>query len=235
MAAVVTDPAHETDLMFTTIWFVFVLMAVYFAGIGGAVLVRRKPLIISSGWFISFFILLLAPEMASSVVAFVERIKENAANFRDVSMILFAGMADVWLELLFLLTFSIIYLVFLRIRMRQYTFIGVNEEAIRDAIHYGLQKLEISCKETRAWIKLPELNTRLQIKMRSWGSEGEIKIKDRLQRAFLKKLVKHMRIYFREQNVPTKKAAAIQYLIVGTFVMAFALSEIFPESWINIF
>jgi len=62
MRATVADPMYETDVMFMMFQIVFALMALYFAGIGCAVLVRRKPLIISSGWSVGFFLLLLAPK-----------------------------------------------------------------------------------------------------------------------------------------------------------------------------
>jgi len=234
MTDVVTDLMYETDVMLMMFPIVFALIAMFCTGIGCNVLIRRKPLIISSEWSIGFLVVLLAPAMIDSVAAFLERIKENAASFRDVFMILCAGMGDVWFILLFFLLFFISW-VFLVIGTREYTFIGVSEETIRGAIYYGLQKLGIPYKETRAWIKLPELNTKIQINMRYWGSKGEIKIKDRSQKAFLRKLVKQMRIYFRDQKVPTKKIAAIEYLIVGIFCTVFALSEILPKGWIDIF
>jgi len=225
MAVAVTDPMSEADIMLMVFQSVLVLMALCSAGIGGTVLVRRKPLVFSSAWLMGFIMLLCISPIIDSLITIVERLKENAADFRDISMILFAGLGGAWARLLLTLLLPLVALMLLRIQMPGYMVIGVNEQTIRDAIHYGLQELASLYKEAGATIRLPELNTGLQVKMRLWGDEGELKISDRSQSAFLGKLVMHMRVYFKAQNVPTKKIAATLYLAAAVFLTAILFFE----------
>ena len=220
MAAAATVPLFEADIVDMMLQFAILFMALCLASVGGSVLVRRKPLVFSSAWLLGFIMLLCSSPIVDSLITIVERLRENAADFGDLSMILFAGMGSAWGHLVFALLLPFVFLALWRIQRPGYMVIGVNEETIRDAIRYGLGELGIAYKETGATVRLPELHTGLWIKMRSWGDEGEIKINDRSQIAFFGKLVKHMRVYFKERDIPTRRIAATVYVAAGVFVMA---------------
>jgi hypothetical protein len=190
-------------------------MAVFFFGIGGAVLTKRKPLIVSSRWFFSFMVLAFAPTIVGSVLLLIEQFTQDTVQFRDI-----------WMLLLNPLVFSVL-LLFFWIQMQGYMFLGITDETIRDALHYGLQELKSPYEEILTKIVLSELNTELQISVQSWMGTGQIKIKNRSKKAFLAKLVLRMRMYFEEHDIPTKKITAIFYLIMGGFMTLFAIGMFF--------
>ena len=70
--------------------------------------------------------------------------------------------------------------------MQGYTLFGITDETARDALHYGLQKLDSPYEETLTKIKLPELNTELQISIQPWIGTGQMKIKDHSKGEFLR-------------------------------------------------
>ncbi|MCP4613537.1 MAG: hypothetical protein GY845_33015 [Planctomycetes bacterium] len=190
-------------MMTTTI---SLLMAVFFFVIGGTVLIRKKPLVVSSRCFFGAVVLAFTPLIVNPLIFFVEPFTKNSGNI---------GIS--WIMLLSPLMFLFL-LVFFWFQIQGYMLFGITDETVRDALHYGLQKLNSPFEEILTKIKLSELDTELQISLQSWMGTGLIKIKDRSKRAFLTKLAQHMRIYFKEHDIPTKNITVIFYMIMGGFM-----------------
>lgn len=210
-------------IMFRMFPVVFLLMAVFFLGIGGAVLTRKKPLVVSSRWFFSFMVLAFAPTTGSSLMFLVEQFMQETANIENI-----------WMVLLTLLMFLVLVLFFW-IQMQGYMLLGITDETARDALHSGLQELKSPYEELLTKIRLSELNTELQISVQSWVGTGQIKIKDRSQRAFLAQLALRMRVYFEKHAIPTNKITAILYVIIGIFTGICALGMFFLSNYKDLF
>ena len=99
----------------------------------------------------------------------------------------------------------------------------MTDETLREALHYGLTELRSPYEETLTKIKLSGFDTELQISPQSKLGTGLIKIKVRPKRAYHVKLAQHMRIYFKEHDIPTKNTTAIFCLIMGGFMTLFAI------------
>jgi hypothetical protein len=188
-------------------------MAVFFFVIGGKVLIRKKPLVVSSRCFFGVVVLAFTPLIVNPLIFFffVESFTKNTGNI---------GIS--WIMLLSPLMFLFL-LVFFWFYTQGYMLFGITDETVRDALHYGLQKLNSPFEEILTKIKLSELDTELQISLQSWMGTGLIKIKDRSKRAFLTKLAQHMRIYFKEHDIPTKNITVIFYMIMGGFMTLLAI------------
>jgi hypothetical protein len=142
-------------------------------------------------------------------------------NVVNIEMILFTYIIENWITVLLMLLIPLIYLFVLIVfwfQTQGYTLYGITDETLREALHYGLHELKSPYEEMLTKIKLSELNTELQVSVQSWMGTGLIKIKDRSKRAFLTKLTQHMRIYFKEHDIPTKNITVIFYMIMGGFM-----------------
>lgn len=209
---------------------IFLLLAVFFFVIGGTVLIRKKPLILSSRWLFSFMVLWFTSLIVEQIVYSLQSIfllfSEWNFNIVNVEMILFTYIIENWITVLLMLLIPLMYLFVLIVfwfQTQGYTLYGITDETVRNALHYGLQELKSPYEEMLTKIKLSELDTELQISLQSWMGTGLIKIKDRSKRAFLTKLAQHMRIYFKEHDIATKNTAAIFCLIIGGFMTLLAI------------
>jgi hypothetical protein len=191
--------------------FVCLLMAAFLFGLGGTVLARRKPLVMSFRWFFSVMVLAFAPY---TVLLLIDILTQDPAK-----------IGHMWFLVVSPLMFLVL-LLFSWIQMQGYMLLGVTDETVRDALHYGLQELKTPYKELLTKITLPELNTELQVSVQSWMGTGQIKMKDRSKRAFLSKLMRQMRLYFENHDIPIRNITAIFYLILGGFVLIFAIAMV---------
>ncbi len=197
--------------------FVSLLLTMFFFSLGGIVLVRRKPFVMSSRWLFSVMMLAFTPQMIYPFIRLIDRLTQYTATSENM-----------WFLFLSPLMFLIL-LIFSWIQMQGYMFLGVTDETVRAALHYGLHELKTPYEEILTKISIPDHDTELYVAVQSWMGTGQIRIKDRSKRTFLTQLVLQMRFYYEEHDVPIKKITAIFYLLIGGFMSIFTLAIFFSS------
>jgi hypothetical protein len=69
-------------------------------------------------------------------------------------------------------------------------------------------------------MELIDIDNELNISFMAWLGCGVIKIKNKKDKIIFKKIIDGIKIYFKENNVVSKKIVAVFYLIFGTISIA---------------
>jgi hypothetical protein len=147
--------------------------------------------------------------------------KQNPLFF-SYSGILFAFSLFISLLTLFLI-FSMIFFYFV---MKGYGICCVNDVDFRNSVISSLNYNSIKFEEKMDKIELVDINNELNVPFNAWFGAGTIRIKNKKDKLILQKIIDGIEIYFKGNNIESKKNLAIVHLIIGIFFIAFTISSI---------
>ena len=182
---------------------VFGIAAIFFLVIGLRGLLIKRPFLISQRWFLSIMFAVFIP----TILQFFFLRLPSGFNLIN------------WLNPLI---FGFILLV-MCYQMRGYTAYAVTDASFREVLIEVLQKLQLPYQENLSLIRLTSLEADLQVSVQGWMGTGQIKVKQRAHRAVLRKIVNQMNEHFRMSSVPTNMITCVFLLIMGGFMVMFAI------------
>ncbi len=189
---------------------VFGIAAIFFFVIGLRGLLIKRPFLISQRWFLSIMFAVFIPTILQS---FFLRLP---SGFNLIN----------WLNPL---VFGFILLT-MCYQMRGYTAYAVTDTSFREALIEVLQKLQLPYEESLSLIRLTSIEADLQVSVQGWMGTGQIKVKQRAHGSVLREIVKAMNDHFRISSVPTNMIICVFLLIMGGFMVMFAIGILFIPS-----
>ena len=192
------------DLVFPI---VFGIAAIFFLVIGLRGLLIKRPFLISQRWFLSIMFAVFIPTILQS---FFLRLP---SGFNLIN----------WLNPL---VFGFILLT-MCYQMRGYTAYAVTDTSFREALIEVLQKLQLPYEESLSLIRLTSIEADLQVSVQGWMGTGQIKVKQRAHGSVLREIVKAMNDHFRMSSAPTNMITCVFLLIMGGFMVMFAIGILF--------
>ena len=186
---------------------VFGIAAIFFLVIGLRGLLIKRPFLISQRWFLSMMFAVFIP----TILQFFFLRLPSGFNLIN------------WLNPLI---FGFILLM-MCYQMRGYMAYAVTDTSFREALVEALQKLQLPYEESLSLIRLPSIEADLQVSVQGWMGTGLIKVKQRAHRSVLKEIVNAMNEYFRMSSAPTNMITCVFFLVLGIFVIIFAVGILF--------
>jgi hypothetical protein len=119
--------------------------------------------------------------------------------------------------------FCVAVLMFICLSVRGYSIYCVNDADFRNAVITSLNANSIKFEEKMNKMELVDIDNELNIAFMAWFGAGMIKIKNKKDKIIFKKIIDEIKIYFKENNVISKKIVAIFYLIFGVFYIALGI------------
>ena len=199
------------DMVFSILFpILFGIMAIFFLAIGLRGILTKRPFLVSNRWWLSIMSVVFIPIILQPFLFSFPR------NFNSINFIN-------WLNPLL---FGFILLV-MWYRMKGYVAYAVTDTSFREALLAALQKLQLSYEESLSVIRLTSVEADLQVSVQSWMGTGQIKIKQRTHRSLLREVVNAMNEYFRMSSVPTDMISCVFFVVMGGFMVIFAIGMLF--------
>ena len=191
---------------------VFGIAAIFFLVIGLRGILIKRPFLISQRWFLSIMFAVFIPVILQSFLL------RFPSGFNLIN----------WLNPLI---FGFILLM-MCYQMRGYTAYAVTDTSFREALIEVLQKLQLPYEESLSLIRLTSIEADLQVSVQGWMGTGQIKVKQRAHGSVLREIVNAMNDHFRMSSVPTNMITCVFLLIMGGFMVMFAIGILFiPNSF----
>jgi hypothetical protein len=188
--------------------FIFLLIAVIFIAIGGAVYLRKKPIVLPSRAMFGLVLLCLLPSLISSVL-----INRMAA---DMS----AEMSALqWLVPAMLL----ILLGFMWVQMQGYVMIGITDDSFRKALVAELQAQGQEYQEELSRIVIPASGLEVQVAIQSWMGVGQFKCRTKAKQAEFIGLINGLKQRLNAEAMEINPVTSIFYIVIGIIMFAFAI------------
>ena len=184
------------------------IAAIFFLTVGLRGILTKRPFVISQRWLLSVMFVVLIPAI---IVYLLIPVGFNFMNW------------------LFALGFGVI-LVMMCYQTRGYMAYSITDTSFREALIEALQKLQLPYKESLSLIQLTSVGADLQVSVQGWMGTGLIKVKQRAHRSVLKKIVNAMNEHFRLSLVSTNMITCVFFLVMGVFVIIFAVGILFGRS-----
>ncbi len=198
---------HLYDVVFPI---VFGIAAIFFLVIGLRGILTKRPFVISQRWFLSIMFAVFIPTILQSLLLRLP----NGFNLIN------------WLNPLM---FGFILLM-MCYQMRGYSAYAVTDTSFREALIEVLQKLQLPYEESLSLIRLTSIEADLQVSVQGWMGTGFIKIKQRAHGSVLKEIANEMNEHFRISSVPTNMITCVFLLVMGVFMVIFAVSLLFARN-----
>ena len=200
----------ELDLYDAVFPIIFGVAAIFFLVVGFRGVLTKRPFLISQRWFLLIMFAIFIP----TILQFLLLRFPNGFNLMN------------WLHPL---VFGIILLM-LCYQMRGYMAYGVTDTSFREALLEALQKLQLPYEESLSLIRLPSIKADLQVSVHAWVGTGIIKVKQRTHRSVLREIVNAMNEHFRISSLPTNMITCVFLLVMGGFMVIFAVGMLFSRS-----
>lgn len=182
---------------------ILVVMGVSYVGIGLWVLMQKRPLIISSRWYLTIILFAYVPLVASYWII---------PGRLEYSTLLMPLM-------------YLVLIVFFWFMLKGYVAIGITDDSFDDALKSALKELNLPFEQALTKIKLASKGMELQVSVQSWMGTGQIKTKRRgkAANALLKDVVASMNHYYKTTHTKTNNVTAIFYLVAGLILAGIAV------------
>ena len=198
---------HFYKIVFSILFpILFGIMAIFFLGIGLRGILTKRPFLVSNRWLLSMMFVVLIPGI---LLPFPLSFR---GNFNSINFIN-------WLN-------PLLYgaiLLMMWYQLKGYVAYAVTDTSFREALLAALQKLQLPYEETLSVIRLTSIEADLQVSVQSWMGAGIIKVKQRTHRSVLKEIVNAMNEYFRTSSVPTNMISCVFFVVMGIFMVMFAI------------
>lgn len=179
------------------------IAAIFFLTVGLRGILTKRPFLILQKWLSSIMFVICAP---TAVLC---------------SLVQFPGGSNLMSWLSPLVFGSILLMICYQ--MKGYMAYAVTDASFRKALIEALQKLQLPYEESLSLIRLTSVRTGLQVSVQGWMGTGQIKVKQRAHRSVLRKIVNEMNEHFRMSSVPTNMITCVFLLIMGGFMVMFAI------------
>ena len=188
----------------------FGMMAIFFLVVGLRAILTKRPFLMSQRWLLSIMFVAIVPTILLPFLL------SFPSDFNFMS----------WLHPLL---FGVILLM-MCYQMRGYVAYAVTDTSFREALVEALQKLQLPYEESVSLVRLTSIEADLQVSVQAWMGTGLIKMKQRTHRSVLKEIIKAMNEHFRMSSVSTNMIPCIFFVIIGVFMVIFAVSMLFGRS-----
>ena len=189
---------------------IFGVAAIFFLVVGFRGILTKRPFLISQRWFLAMMFVIFIP----TILQFLLLRFPSGFNLMN------------WLHPL---VFGIILLM-LCFQMRGYMAYGVTDTSFREALIEALRRLELPYEESLSLIRLTSIEADLQVSVHAWVGTGIIKVKQRTHRSVLGEIVNTMNEHFRISSLPTNMITCVFLLVMGGFMVIFAVGMLFVRS-----
>lgn len=181
------------------------LLVIYFFAIALRLLIKRRPVILSSRWTIAFLAVAFAPSMLNAFV--------------------FSGVAK-GMDMMFWIQpvmFGTIF-IFILIQMKGYSTFGVTEAYFREALLSTVSSLGYTAEETISCLRIKETGQEIKIMIQGLSGSAQLRPKSKDSAELVKQIAQGMRAYFQSHSGKTNMLIAYFYLLMGGFLLAIAIS-----------
>lgn len=179
----------------------FFLHTLFTFGIGICILVTGRPLLFNERWSVVYVAVVCSPLPIISLMEFFE--------FQDTILLLNL--------LIFLL------LIYLAMRLKSFSAIGITDESFRLAIHAALQQLNIPYELIVGYIKLTSHDLELQVIIHASRGIAVLKMKQSNGKPILDEIVKAVVAYYQAHETKANNASVIAYFISGLVTLIFGI------------
>jgi hypothetical protein len=198
----------EYFLYFLPVLFLF--HAIVYLFISLKAIIKNKPFIINSRWINLLMVISFVPFMMLHII---DLVKTGAERYYS-------------LLLLLQILFFVLFMIFLYFVIKGYSIYCVNDVDFRNSVVNSLNSNSIKFEEKMNKIELVDINNELNVSFAAWLGCGMIKIKNKKDKLIFKKIIDGIKIYFKENDIESKKIVAVFYLIFGMFFIAFSIGFI---------
>ena len=189
---------------------IFGVAAIFFLVVGFRGILTKRPFLISQRWFLAMMFVIFIP----TILQFLLLRFPSGFNLMN------------WLHPVI---FGLILLM-LCYQMRGYMAYGVTDTSFREALIEALRRLELPYEESLSLIRLTSIEADLQVSVHAWVGTGIIKVKQRTHRSVLREIVNAMNEHFRISSLPTNMITCVFLLVMGGFMVIFAVGMLFVRS-----
>ena len=175
-------------------------LSLAFIGMALYMLIRKKPILLSSLWVLALLGACFLPQILLSVQIY---------------------MTDLSVTHLLPSLLLVVLMVWLYFSMQGYTLYGVKGEEFQKALIEYLNEKGCEFEQTVTSLKIKEPEIELYIAVQSWIGTGQIRPKGKKNREFMDDLVNNLRL----KNMKVNRVTAIFYLVTGLLVFALSVSH----------
>lgn len=181
------------------------LIVIYFFAIALRLLIKRRPLILSSRWTIGMIAVAFTPSIFNAFVF-------HGLEKREDMMF--------WIQPVM---FGTIF-IFLLIQMKGYATFGVTEAYFREALLSTVNSLGHTVEETISCLRIKETGQEIKIMIQGLTGSAQLRPKSKDSAELVKQIAQGMRAYFQSHSGKTNMLIAYFYLLMGGFLLATAIS-----------
>jgi hypothetical protein len=173
-------------------------------------IIKNKPFIINLRWIFLIIAITFIPAIIFNIIALVEiGLWEQSGLFSLLPALFF-----------------VLVMIFSYFAMKGYSVYGVNNVDFRNSVINSLNSNSIKFEEKMNKVKLIDMNNELKIVFIARFETGMIKIKNKKDNLIFRKIIDGIKIYFRENNIVSKKFIAVFHLIFGVLFLVFGIGLI---------
>ena len=183
---------HSFEVIFLIISLSFIIMGLY-------VLVKNKPVILHSRWFLLMFVLMFSPSITGMITSGFSRTTS-----------------------LLTLVMTVVVLIFLYYTFKGYLVFGVNCDDFQNKFIELLKNKNLEFEQSFSKIIIKEPELEINIALQAWIGTGQIKLSNKNVTAF-KGLIKELK----EINIKPKLIAPAFYIIIGVLIIIMSLTSFF--------
>ncbi|MCY4403552.1 MAG: hypothetical protein OXD54_13340 [Candidatus Poribacteria bacterium] len=185
---------------------IFGVMAAFFLIIGMRGIITKRPFLVSNKWLLWMMSIVFVPLICQPLFFYPP----------DIGLLGWLNPA-----------LYIVVLVMMFIALKGYVAYGVTDMSFREALLAALDKLQLPHEETLSIIRLTSLDTYLQVSVQSWVGAGQIKIKQREQRAQLAEIVREMNVHFQISSAAANLTSCIFFVVTGVLMVVGGIGVVF--------
>ena len=176
---------------------IMMILGLFLLFIGLRIILRKKPIIISSKYFLFLMLIIFISMLISS----------NLDDFLK-------GELDYFTTGVVLLML-IIFFVYMFKFFHGYLLIGIDDEAFRKCISQSLDNLGLEYKEDFSKIIIDKYDLTIYCAVQSWIGQVQIRFKGRVDKKFISSLIDELNKNINSAEIFPKKVSAYFYTAIG--------------------
>jgi Tfp pilus assembly protein PilF len=177
-----------------------------FIAIGLAVLLGKKPLLISARWMFVLVLMCFAPQFVLPLT-----MPRTLGDHLE-------GLA--MLSWLLPLVFTVL-LIFLWIQMQGYVAFGIVDKSFRKALLSVLDDLRLERQEELSVIRIPQANLNMQVAIQGWTGVGQLRNKGRSGQEVFQQIIEGLTMRFARGDLETNNTTPVFYIVISILLIVF--------------
>jgi len=186
---------------------IFILFAVFFGFTSYSILLKKKPVVLSSKWLIVLMGIGFLPAVVVNLIDFFQSGPESFVQLMISAMF-------------------ILFFVFYMCVIKGVSIYGITGDDLRKYLFQTLTNKEIAFTEKINKVHLDELNTDINISFQEWMGTGMIKPQDKKKFDF-KNFIVEFRKNLNENTVETKKITAYFYFVFAILMVIVSIAFVY--------